>query len=133
IRRALEWSRNIPAFKAFQEVGKDKAQAFAKDLGIDIDPIYESAAIGGFEDVSPLQMAEAYAAFGNGGTYHEPFTVNKIEFPNGEEWEPEKDSHKAMEDYTAYMITDMLKTVVESGTGTQANIENLPVAGKTGS
>ncbi len=134
MRRALEWSRNIPALKAFQEVGKDKAQSFAKDLGIDIDPIYESAAIGGFEEgASPLQMAEAYAAFGNGGSYNEPFTVTKIVFPNGEKWEPELNAQQVMQDYTAYMMTDMLKTVITSGTGVGANVENLPVAGKTGS
>ncbi|MTW86048.1 PBP1A family penicillin-binding protein [Virgibacillus dakarensis] len=133
MRRALEWSRNIPALKAFQAVGKDQAQEFASGLGINIDPIYESAAIGGFDGVSPLQMAEAYAAFGNGGTYHEPFTVKKIVFPSGKEWKPEPKSHDAMHDYTSYMITDMLKTVISSGTGTQANIPGIPVAGKTGS
>lgn len=133
IRRALEWSRNIPALKAFQAVGKDKVQEFASGLGIDVDPIHESAAIGGFDPVSPLQMAEAYAAFGNGGTYNEPFTVEKIVFPDGDEWEPETKSHEAMHDYTAYMITDMLKTVITSGTGTQANVNGIPLAGKTGS
>src|SRR5699024_11062998 len=133
IRRALEWSRNIPALKAFQEVGADKAQAFASGLGIEIDPIYESASVGGFDGVSPLQMAAAYAAFGNGGTYNEPSAVKKVVFPDGKEWEPETESHVAMQDYTAYMITDMLKTVMVSGTGTQANIAGIPVAGKTGS
>src|SRR5699024_12544567 len=67
MRRALEWSRNIPALKAFQEVGEEKAQEFAKGLGIEIDPIYESSSLGGFDGASPLQMAGAYAAFGNGG------------------------------------------------------------------
>lgn len=133
VRRALEWSRNIPALKAFQAVGEDKAQEFASGLGIDIDPIYESAAIGGFEGVSPLEMAAAYAAFGNGGTYNEPSAVKKVVFPDGEEWESEDTSEAAMEDFTAYMITDILKTVMESGTGTQANIAGIPVAGKTGS
>ena len=133
IRRGLEWSRNIPALKAFQAVGEEKAQAFAAGLGINIDPIYESAAIGGFDGVSPLQMAGAYAAFGNGGTYNEPSAVKKVVFPDGKEWEPDSKSEKAMEDYTAYMITDMLKTVMTSGTGTQANIAGIPVAGKTGS
>lgn len=133
IRRGLEWSRNIPALKAFQAVGEEKAQAFAAGLGINIDPIYESAAIGGFDGVSPLQMAGAYAAFGNGGTYNEPSAVKKVVFPDGKEWEPDLKSEKAMEDYTAYMITDMLKTVMASGTGTQANIAGIPVAGKTGS
>lgn len=133
MRRALEWSRNIPALKAFQAVGTDKAQQFAGGLGIKIDPIYESASIGGFDGVSPLQMAAAYAAFGNGGTYHEPNTVKKVVFPDGKEWKPKPKKRVAMKDYTAYMITDMLKTVVASGTGTQANIAGIPVAGKTGS
>jgi len=133
IRRALEWSRNIPALKAFQAVGPDKAQEFAAGLGVDIDPIYESAAIGGFEGVSPLQMAAAYAAFGNGGTYNAPSAVQKVVFPDGKEWEPEVKSEKAMEDYTAYMVTDMLKSVMLSGTGTKANVDGIPMAGKTGS
>ncbi|MEW9676935.1 PBP1A family penicillin-binding protein [Lentibacillus sp. L22] len=132
MRRALEWSRNIPALKAFQAVGQDKAQKFAKGLGIKIDPIFESASIGGFDGVSPLQMAGAYAAFGNGGKYHEPSTVKKIVFPDGKKWKPKSKPKNAMHDYTAYMITDMLKTVVASGTGTQANIPGIPVAGKTG-
>ena len=134
MRRSLEWSRNIPALKAFQEVGEEDAQAFAEDLGIQIDPIYESAALGGFDGASPLQMAGAYAAFGNEGKYNQPSTVDKIVYPDGEEWEPEDDeTTEAMHDYTAYMITDMLKTVITSGTGTGANIPELPVAGKTGS
>src|SRR5690625_2885528 len=132
MRRALEWSRNIPALKAFQAVGPDKAQKFAEGLGIPIDPIYESAAIGGFDGVSPLQMASAYAAFGNGVTYNEPNTVKEIVYPDGKVWEPEPKSETAMHDYTAYMTTDMLKTVVASGTGTQANVDGIPVAGKTG-
>src|SRR5699024_4703833 len=133
-RRSLEWSRNIPALKAFQEVGEEDAQAFAEDLGIQIDPIYESAALGGFDGASPLQMAGAYAAFGNDGDYNQPFSVDKIVYPDGEKWESEgAETTEAMHDYTAYMITDMLKTVITSGTGTGANIPELPVAGKTGS
>lgn len=133
IRRALEWSRNIPALKAFQKVGSEQAQTFARGLGIEIDPIYEAAALGGFDGASPLDLASAYAAFGNGGMYNEPSTVRKIVFPDGKEWEPEQKPHQAMQDYTAYMITDMLKTVITSGTGADANIPGIPVAGKTGS
>src|SRR5699024_4827785 len=46
LRRSLEWSRNIPAIKAFKEVGADKTKEFAKDLGIDVDTDNESAALG---------------------------------------------------------------------------------------
>lgn len=133
MREALQWSRNIPTLKLFQNVGSDKAQDFAQGLGIEVDPIFESASLGGFNGASPLQMAGAYAAFGNEGVYNEPFSVKKIVYPDGEEWEPTGlKSEAVMHDYTAYMVTDMLKSVVTSGTGTQVNIPGLPIAGKTG-
>ncbi|WP_010532364.1 transglycosylase domain-containing protein [Lentibacillus jeotgali] len=135
IRRALAWSRNIPALKTFQAVGKEKAAEFADQLGIELQkPIPEAAAIGGLSrGVTPLQMAGAYAAFGNEGVYHDPYTVKKIVFQNGNEKKLTHDPIQAMHAYTAYMITDMLKTVITSGTGTAANIPGIPVAGKTGS
>ncbi|WP_174613194.1 PBP1A family penicillin-binding protein [Virgibacillus ihumii] len=135
IRQALAWSRNIPALKTFQAVGTEKAAAFAGKLGIKLEkPVFESAAIGGLSSgVTPLQLAGAYAAFGNGGIYHKPYTVTKIVFQNGNEKKMDLDSAPAMHDYTAYMITDMLKTVINSGTGTAAAIPGVPVAGKTGS
>src|SRR5699024_10189064 len=107
MRRALEWSRNIPAVKAFQEVGKDKTKEFANNLDIEVDTTYDSAALGSFEEGStPLQMAEAYAAFGNGGTFNKPSLVKKIEYQDGTEWEAEEpESREAMQDYTAYMMT----------------------------
>src|SRR5699024_12171717 len=43
------------------------------------------------------------------------------------------ETNDATEAHTAYMVTDMLKTVIKSGTGTKANVEGIPVAGKTGS
>lgn len=133
MRSALEWSRNVPALKTFQYIGSEKAQTFSNHLGIDIDPIYESASIGGFDGVTTLQLAGSYAAFGNGGIYNEPYVVTKIIYPNNEVWEPTLNSHQAMQDFTAYMITDMLKSVMKSGTGIGADVEALPIAGKTGS
>lgn len=135
MRRALAWSRNIPALKTFQAVGKENAAAFAGSLGIKLEkPIFEPAAIGGLSSgVTPLQLASAYAAFGNGGIYHQPYTVMKIVFQNGNKKKVQHESARAMHDYTAYMITDMLKTAMDSGTGTAADIPGVPVAGKTGS
>ncbi|WP_338368245.1 penicillin-binding transpeptidase domain-containing protein, partial [Enterococcus faecium] len=79
MRTALGMSRNIPALQALQEVGLEKARDFAVGLGIESlpDPITESAAIGSY-DVSPLEMAGAYAAFGNNGFYTQPHAVKKI-------------------------------------------------------
>ncbi|TLS37925.1 transglycosylase domain-containing protein [Pseudalkalibacillus caeni] len=133
IRTALQWSYNIPAIKAFQEVGSKDAKNFAAKLGINLENAYPAHAIGGFKNgISPLQLAGAYAAFGNEGVYNEPHTVRKVVFADGKEKSFKPKSEQAMSDYTAYMITDMLKTVVNEGTGKMANISGLPLAGKTG-
>ncbi|MBN8207945.1 PBP1A family penicillin-binding protein [Bacillus sp. NTK071] len=133
MRRALEMSYNVPAVNTFLEVGEKPAQEFANKLGMGLEDedMVPTAAIGTFS-TSPLQMSGAYAAFGNGGTYNKPHTVRKVVFPNGKEMNLEPESVKAMNDYTAYMISDMLKSVVDTGTGTDAKISGLPVAGKTG-
>ncbi|UTR14671.1 PBP1A family penicillin-binding protein [Salipaludibacillus sp. LMS25] len=132
MREALKDSLNVPAVKAIQEVGLENAQDFGQSLGLPIDEIYESSALG-TNQVSSYQMTGAYAAFGNDGEYNEPFTVRKVEFPDGRVIDLTPESEQVMEDYTAFMISDMLKDVVESGTGTAAQISGLPIAGKTGS
>ncbi|MFC0271642.1 PBP1A family penicillin-binding protein [Metabacillus herbersteinensis] len=133
IRTALADSRNVPAVKALQEVGLDKAQAFAQGLGIPLEKIYESYALGGFDyGVSPLQMAGAFSAFGNNGLYIEPHAVKKVVLSDGTEVNLAPEADVAMSDYTAFMITDMMISVVQSGTGTAAQVPGVTVAGKTG-
>ncbi|WP_377889755.1 transglycosylase domain-containing protein [Alkalihalobacillus sp. R86527] len=133
IRTALQWSYNIPAIKAFMEVGGEEAKAFAENLGITIDHTYPSYAIGGFKKgISPLQLAGAYASFGSGGVFNEPYSVEKVVYPNGKELDLASEGKRAMSEGTAYMITDMLRTVVKEGTGMQAAIPGLDLAGKTG-
>ncbi|KXZ18055.1 peptidase [Bacillus nakamurai] len=138
MRDALSDSRNIPALKAFQAAGKDNAVDFANGLGLGLnkDSVTESYSIGGFGDdnrgVSPLTMAGAYSAFGNNGTYNEPHAVTSIEFNDGTKLDLTPKSKSAMSDYTAFMVTDMLKSAVQSGTGRLAQVPNVEVAGKTG-
>lgn len=136
MRRALLLSKNVPAVKAFQAVGPQKAKAFGEGLGIpNLDTINEAYAIGGFATgVSSRDIAGAYAAFGNEGIYNKPYTVRKIEFPDGRVIDLTPESHVAMNDYTAFMISDMLKSAVysPSATGRNARIDGLPMAGKTG-
>src|SRR5699024_4433373 len=60
------------------------------------------------------------------------YAVTKVEFPDGKVVDLKPEPEAAMSDYTAYMITDMLKSVMDEGTGREANIPDLPVAGKTG-
>ncbi|MYL32783.1 PBP1A family penicillin-binding protein [Pontibacillus yanchengensis] len=137
MREALARSRNVPAAKTLMEVGIDQAQSFAEGLGVSFqnDPMYEANAIGGATHITPLELASAYSAFGNEGVHNEPYSVRKVEFQGDRNpVEFETKSQVAMKDYTAYMITDMLKDVVKSpaGTGQAANVSGLPLAGKTG-
>ena len=78
IREALYTSRNIPAVKTFREVGADNAKQFLANLGIKTDSLVESDALGGGNiNISPIQMAASYAAFGNNGVYNDPHSINK--------------------------------------------------------
>ena len=117
IRYALMDSRNVPAVLAFQSVSNEKIKKFVQSLGIkpEIDStgyLHQAHSLGAFNGASPLQMAGAYAAFSNGGTYYEPYAVNKIILRNSNEkidFKPE--GEKVMSEATAYMITDILKGV----------------------
>lgn len=136
IRYALEQSLNVPALKTLEEIGTDRAKPFAEGLGLefDDDELEIQDAIGtANSSASPLQLAGAFSAFGNEGIYTEPYAVTKVEFPDGSVVDLTPESEAVMSDYTAYMVTDMLKGVVERGTGTGANLPDLPLAGKTGS
>lgn len=133
MREALARSRNIPALKTLQEVGTDKALEFTNKLGIPMKEMYESYSIGAYE-VSSLQVAGAYSAFGNNGFYTEPHAIKQIEMRDGTKLDLKPESEVVMKDYTAFMISDMLKSVVKSsyGTGRLADVPGLPVAGKQG-
>lgn len=136
IREALGRSLNIPALKTLQEVGLERSQQFGKNLGIPIkQDLVESSAIGGGIEVSSLDMAGAYSAFGNSGIYNEPHAVKKIVLRDKSTTIKTKpESRAVMKDSTAFMVSDMLKSVLTEsyGTGVRANIPGLPVAGKTG-
>ncbi|MDR7075317.1 penicillin-binding protein 1A [Neobacillus niacini] len=134
MRTAIQLSKNTTAVQALQQVGLERAKEFAINLGIPLKEIFESYAIGGFRvGVSPLQMAGAFSAFGNNGMYTQPYAVKKIELRDGTVLDTAPETKPVMKDSTAFMITDMLKSVMVSpGTGTTAKVPGLPIAGKTG-
>src|SRR5690625_4217312 len=133
-RYALSQSLNVPTLKTIEEVGPAKAQEFAEGLGLRFEePANLQSAIGGGEaSATPLELAGAYQAFGNEGIHSDPYAVTKVEFPDGKTIDLKSEPEAAMSDYTAYMITDMLNSVINEGTGTEANVPGLPVVGKTG-
>lgn len=134
LRSALTHSVNIAAVKVLMDhVGISEAANFARGLGIGLNPNSLGASMAlGSKEVTPLQLAAAYGAFANQGIYSEPTAVLRVEAPDGTVlFEHRPKQHQAMKPTTAYLITDMLKSVVQSGTGTNARI-GRPQAGKTG-
>lgn len=134
MRNALVQSRNIPAVTAFQQVEKDKIAEFATSLGIHYGgELYESCAIGGFNGASPLEMSAAYAAFGRGGYYIEPYTYTKIHFlENDETIEYKAKPVQVMSDSTAYLVTNILTTAGAQGIGGNIKVSGTEVAAKSG-
>ncbi|PFJ12132.1 penicillin-binding protein [Bacillus cereus] len=136
LREALKKSLNIPALKTAQTVGLNNSKEFAEGLGMTFnkDKVFESTAIGSNES-SPLNVAGAYATFGNNGVYNKPHFVKEVIFPDGKKKSFKPKEQRAMHDYTAYMITDVLRDVVKpgsGGTGPTAYVPGVDVAGKTG-
>lgn len=137
VRYALLKSLNVPSVKTFLEVDAKQVKEFGERLGIQFanDQVIDRDVIGGTAtNVTPLQLAGAYRAFANEGIYNEPYAVERVEFPDGQVYDLRPESEAVMADYTAYMVTDMLKSVIThpEGTGRAAQIQGIPIAGKTG-
>ncbi|MCD2136984.1 transglycosylase domain-containing protein [Salinicoccus halitifaciens] len=145
IREALSRSYNIPAVKAYEivkdEAGGDAPREFAEEIGFDYNAIGEGDYEVSFNDVlggrdsafTPLQMAEAYSALGNNGEYNSAHAVRHVVTNNGDTVEFEHESEQVMEDYTAYMLTDILKDTFEPyGSADYIYMDGLNIAAKTG-
>lgn len=135
MREALRWSVNVAAVKMLNTIGVDTGYDFGLRLGLPLKPEDRnlSLALGGLTTgVSPLEMAAAYGTFANQGVYITPHLITRITDHNGRDLivvNPQKQA--VMSEQSAYLMTDMLETVVTSGTGTRAQI-GRPAAGKTG-
>ena len=95
--------------------------------------LHEAHAIGGYNGESPLNMAAAYAAFGNNGTYTTPYSFTKLIYQEtGEEYVNDIKKTKAMSEETAYIISDMLASTATQAMGGYYNINGVRYAAKTG-
>lgn len=135
LRDGLKKSINLIAIRAILEIAPAKqVVAYAKRMGIksNLRP-YEAIALG-TEEVSPLELTSAYGVFGNEGILVEPISILRIEDKDGnliEQNIPEKKEVLSKE--TAYLMTSLLESAVNSGTGIRVrNFFHLPAAGKTG-
>lgn len=149
VRTALRKSLNTTPVEIINDMGAKKSYDFlTQNLGVttlvesrEVDgQIYtdiglSQLALGGLTDgMTTVEMAAAYSTFANGGIYNKPYTYTKVENKDGEIiLESERTSTRAMRESTAYIMTQMLKDVVSSGTGVGASVSNASyTAGKTG-
>ncbi|HEL9634424.1 TPA: PBP1A family penicillin-binding protein [Streptococcus suis] len=139
IKTAVQYSRNVTAVKALEATGLENSLAFLNSISIDYPEMHYSNAIssntsdtGRQYGASSEKMAAAYAAFANGGTYYAPQYVNKIVFSDGTVSEYAPQGTRVMTEETAYMMTDLMKSVLTYGYGYNATVSGIPMAGKTG-
>ena len=152
VRKALAMSSNTIAVKVAETLGDSYSECtdimidYLKNFGIttlkdsktideaNSDRQFPSLVLGGMSyGISPLEMAAAYGALANGGTYIEPTVFTTITTYDGSllvKANPQE--NRVVSEDVAYVITDMLQAVVTEGTGKAAAIGDMPVAGKTG-
>lgn len=136
LRTAVEKSLNVPAVKILSNVGVNYAKNFAGKIGITFEKQDQNLALalGGMTSgVTIKQLADAYSTFASSGRYCESSFIEEIESFNGKIlYKRNKVLSNAMDESTAYLVTDILKGVVKRGTAKRLNGCGYQLASKTG-
>ena len=138
LRRGLMSSLNVAAAHVLMDdVTPSIGAEFLYQLGASSDEInVDGPGLAlGTSGITPIQMAAAYGAIANGGAYLEPLSFTKVLDEDGQvilDADAVRESRRVFKESTAYLLVDMLKDAVKSGTGTRAKISGMTVAGKTG-
>jgi penicillin-binding protein 1A len=135
LRAALMKSANAATVRVSRAVGEANVVQVARGNGIvsDLQPV-PAIALGALE-VTPLELVSSYAPFANGGLRVQPHLVRRIESREGEFiWEAQTETVQVMDQRDAFLVTSMLRSVVDEGTGTAIRAHGVQgvVAGKTG-
>ncbi|MCU0663980.1 MAG: PBP1A family penicillin-binding protein [Myxococcota bacterium] len=133
LRTALARSLNLPAVKVATDIGPEVVSQMARRVGISsrLDPT-PSLSLGS-SAVSLLEMASSYGVFSALGKRVEPWIIKRITTPEGRDWPmPGRTSMEVISEAQAALMTSLLRSVVEEGTGTEALDLGRPAAGKTG-
>ncbi|MFF3908172.1 transglycosylase domain-containing protein [Streptomyces sp. NPDC001848] len=135
LREAMQFSVNTAYVQLGMDVGLDKVKQSAMDAGILESSLasanYPSFSIG-TSSPSAIRMAGAYATFAASGKQNDPYSVDKVSSKDGVVFQHTKQTKEAFLPKVADNVTDVLKTVVDKGTGTAAKLPGRDVAGKTG-
>jgi len=137
-RRALVSSLNVPAAHVLMDnVTPAISAQYLYQLGATENKInVDGAGLAlGTSGLTPIQMAAAYSTIANNGVYLEPLSFTKVLDAQGNvvlDADEVRNSHQVFQPSTAWLLVDMMTDAVKSGTGTKAKIEDITVAGKTG-
>jgi len=133
VRTALARSRNVVTVKILKDIGVDYAISYARALGI-TSPLTRDLSLGlGSSAVSLMELTTAYSTFDNMGNRPQPIYITKIVDKEGNVLEQNAPSiTPALTPATAYVMTSLLQSVIEKGTGMRAKALGRPAAGKTG-
>ncbi|MEU2287370.1 transglycosylase domain-containing protein [Streptomyces sp. NPDC013178] len=135
LREAMRESVNSAFVQLGMDVGLDKVKEAAVSAGVKEGTLagttFPSFSIG-ISDPSAIRMAGAYATFAASGKQRDPYSVERVTSKDGEIYKHKADTRQAFTSKVADNVTDVLKTVVEKGTGTAAQLDGREVAGKTG-
>ncbi|MBE4734754.1 transglycosylase domain-containing protein [Streptomyces caniscabiei] len=137
LREAMRVSANSPYVQLGMDVGLDRVKEAAMEAGLKEGSLtgtsFPSFSIG-ISDPSAIRMAGSYATFAASGKQNEPFSVKSVEYEGLTRFNHDDvaDTKRAFTTEVADNVTDVLKTVVDEGTGTSAQLTGREVAGKTG-
>ncbi len=135
IAQAMKESRNIPAVKISEAVGRKAVRAVAQGFGISTDLAQGPALALGASEATLLEMTGAYAGILNGGSSVTPYGLRELTLKGEKEaliGQGGGIGERVISETAAKELTWMMTQVVQSGTGTRARLGDRPVAGKTG-
>lgn len=137
LRQAVAVSKNTVAWKIFEELTPEYGISFLEAMDfsrLDKNDKRLPASIGGFTNgVSPLEMAKGYATIANSGGYRTPTCIEKITNAQGEEiYRADQTATVIYKENACRQMTDILQSVITSGTGRGYSLGSMPSAGKTG-
>lgn len=136
MRTCLTYSVNTCSITILEQVGVEAVQELATRVGLnEADaPLPKNLTLAlGTGEVRPIDLVNAYTVFPGGGLWAPPVLIEKVKRSSGETLEENHPAaREAISPATAYVLTDLMKSVVENGTATAARALGRPVAGKTG-
>ena len=135
LTQALAESRNIPAVRVSEAVGRENVRQIAADFGIESDLAAGPALALGASESTLIEMTGAYAGILNGGSSVAPFGIRLLEVPGNEELNMFTETgigERVISEEAAQLLVYMMAQVVNDGTGTRARLDGRPAAGKTG-